>query len=360
MLPFFGTHYGNPSSEHAWGWAAAEAVHLGRERVARLIGAGAHHLTFTSGATESVNLALKGLAAVYKSKRNQIITFATEHSAVLETVASLEKEGLEVDILPVEPTGEINLDHLQSHISERTLAVAAMAVNSETGVIHPMKEIGEMAHEAGAFFMSDATQAAGKIPIDVEEWNVDLLALSSHKMYGPKGVGALYIRSRNPRVSLLPQIHGGGHENGLRSGTQHVPGIVGMGLAAELALGLLQSESERLGALRSGLESELKKIPGAYVNGEAAHRVSTVTNVTFPGARMRDVFPRMREVAASTGSACKTTSEKPSHVLTAMGLSEEDAFSSIRLSLGRFTTEEEIQRAAHIIMEAVSEALPGR
>lgn len=357
MSPFFGKYFGNPSSEHAWGWAAAEAVKLSRERVADLIGAEPRHITFTSGATESVNLALKGLAEIYRASRDHIITFATEHSAVLETVRALEKNGLTVDILPVKRTGEIDLNLLRSRISEKTLVVAAMAVNSETGVIHPVREVGEMVHEFGAFFMSDATQATGKSPINVDEWNVDLLALSAHKMYGPKGVGALYVRSRRPRVTLSPQHHGGGHEAGLRSGTPNIPGIVGMGLAAEQAQQLLQSDSERIGKLRDRLEVELTKIPGSYINGESAGRVATVTNVTFPGATMKDVFPGMREIAASTGSACKTTSEKPSHVLTAMGLSDADAFSSLRLSLGRFTTDEEIQRAAVVITEAVSETL---
>ena len=358
MAPFWTEHFGNPSSEHAFGWAADEAVKQARQRVAAMIGAEDRNITFTSGATEAINLALKGAAAAYAGPKDHIITVATEHKAVLEAAAALERTGWRLTTLAVSPAGEIDLARLAEALTERTLMVCMMAVNSETGVIAPLAEVSRLARASGALVMTDATQAAGKIPIDVDAWGVDLLALSAHKMYGPKGAGALYRRLRQPRVRLAPLIDGGGHEEGLRSGTPNVPGIVGMGRAAELAASGGEADMARLAPLRDRLEQALlARIPGSYVNGAAASRVANTTNITFPGARMRDVFPRMMGVAASTGSACQTTSARPSHVLTAMGLPDEDAFSTVRLSLGRFTTEEEVERAIEEVAEAVNAAL---
>jgi cysteine desulfurase len=358
MLPFLREHFGNPSSEHAYGWAAAEAVEHGRERVAAALGAEARTLAFTSGATEAINLAMKGTAAAYRGRKDHLVTGATEHKAVLETAHALERDGWRLTVLGVDRHGMIDLDALREAVTETTLMVATMAVNSETGVILPLAEIAEVAHAAGALMMTDATQALGKIPIDVDAWGADLLACSAHKAYGPKGIGVLYRRLRGPRVRLVPQIDGGGHEGGVRSGTPNVPAIVGFGVAAERAAALVATESARLGALRDRIERELTaRVAGAYVNGAGAPRVATTTNVTFPGARMKDVFPRMRGVAASTGSACQTTSARPSHVLTAMGLPDDDAFSTVRLSLGRFTTEEEVSAAIEQIARAVQGAL---
>ncbi|CAN5582644.1 IscS subfamily cysteine desulfurase [soil metagenome] len=355
MRPFWEEHFGNPSSEHAYGWAAEEAVEQGRERVAEMIGCEARNVTFTSGATEAINLAIKGVAAADVG-RNHVVTVATEHKAVLETCLSLEKAGHHLTVLGVDKNGLVDLEELREAVTEHTLLVAVMAVNSETGVIQPLREIADIAHAAGALMMTDATQAPGKMTVDVDAWGADLAAFSAHKLYGPKGVGALYRRLRSPRVRLVPQMDGGGHEGGLRSGTPNVPAIVGMGAAADL----VRSRKDALGrveSLRDRMESELlARIEGAYVNGAGARRVGNTISLTFPGTRMRDVFPRMRGIAASTGSACQTTSVRPSHVLTAMGLPEDHAFSTVRLSLGRFTTEEEVETAIEEIVAAVEGA----
>jgi cysteine desulfurase len=357
MAPFWTGHFGNPSSEHAFGWATAEAVEQGRERVAALLGCEPRNLTFTGGATEAVNLALKGAAAAYEGRKRHLVTVATEHKAVLEAARSLEREGWRLTVLGVDRRGLLDLDALREAVTEDTLMVAVMAVNSETGVIQPLPEVSEIARAAGALVMTDATQAPGKVPIDVEAWGVDLLACSAHKVYGPKGVGVLYRRLRGPRVRLLPQVDGGGHEGGLRSGTPNVPGIVGFGRAAELARERLSEEAPRMAALRDRLEGALlARFPEAYANGAEAPRAPNTTNLTFPGARMKEVFPRMRAVAASTGSACQTTSARPSHVLSAMGLPDEDAFSTVRLSVGRFTTEAEVDAALAHVTEAVEAA----
>lgn len=357
MAPFWTEHFGNPSSEHAYGWAAAEAVELARERVAALLGCAPRNLVFTSGATEAVNLALKGTAAAYAGRKRHLVTVATEHKAVLEAAAALERQGWRLTVLGVDRHGRLDLDALRAALTSETLLVAAMAVNSETGVLHPLAEIAEIAHAAGALVMTDATQAPGKVPIDVEAWGVDLLACSAHKVYGPKGVGVLYRRLRGPRVALQPLLDGGGHEGGLRSGTPNVPAIVGFGKAAELARERLPEEVPRLAALRDRLERALlARVPDARINGAGAPRAPNTTNVTFPGARMRDVFPRLRAVAASTGSACQTTSARPSHVLTAMGLPDDEAFATVRLAVGRFTTEAEVDAAAEHVAAAVEAA----
>ena len=353
MLPYFTEHFGNPSSGHAYGWLADEAVELAREQLAALLSARPDALTFTSGATEAANLAIRGTAAAYRGKKDHVITLATEHKAVLEPVRSLETEGYRVTVLGVDSDGLVDLDELRTALTDTTLLVAAMWANNETGVIQPIPEIAALARERGALMMTDATQALGKVPVDVE--HADLLVCSGHKMYGPKGVGALYRSRRRPRVRLAPEITGGGQEDGLRSGTLNVPGIVGLGKAAELAGETVEREAERLGALRDRLEAALlESVPDAWVNGSVVHRLPNTTNFTFPGTHGK-LVSTLRGVAASVGSACRAKSDTPSHVLTALGLEEDDAFDALRLSLGRFTTTEEIDRAIHLIPAAVTQ-----
>lgn len=353
MTPAFTEHYGNPSGDHAFAWAADEAVALGRERLAALLGAEPDDLVFTAGATEAVNLALRGTFAAYRAKKDHIVTVATEHKAVIETCRALERDSARLTVLGVRPDGSLDLDALRDALTDETLLVAAMWANNETGVIHPIREIAAIARERGALVLSDATQAVGKIPVDVAD--VDLLACSGHKLYAPKGVGALYRSRRRPRVRLAPQITGGGHEDGLRSGTLNVPGIVGLGKAAEIANAQMADEAERIGALRDRFEAALtERLPDAVVNGADAPRLPNTSNIAFPGAPTAKLLPAMRGLAVSTGSACRTKSTKPSHVLEAMGLPDDLAFASVRFSLGRFTTADEIERAVEIVADAVA------
>lgn len=353
MTPAFTEHYGNPSGDHAFAWAADEAVALGRERLAALLGAEPDDLVFTAGATEAVNLALRGTFAAYRAKKDHIVTVATEHKAVLETCRALERDSARLTVLGVRPDGSLDLDALRDALTDETLLVAAMWANNETGVIHPIREIAAIARERGALVLSDATQAVGKIPVDVAD--VDLLACSGHKLYAPKGVGALYRSRRRPRVRLAPQITGGRHEDGLRSGTLNVPGIVGLGKAAEIANAQMADEAERIGALRDRFEAALtERLPDAVVNGADAPRLPNTSNIAFPGAPTAKLLPAMRGLAVSTGSACRTKSTKPSHVLEAMGLPDDLAFASVRFSLGRFTTADEIERAVEIVADAVA------
>ncbi|MEM1044303.1 MAG: cysteine desulfurase family protein [Bacteroidota bacterium] len=360
MLPAFAEHFGNPSSDgHAFGWVADELVVQGREQVAAALGARPETVVFTGGATEAVNLAIRGAAEAYRGKRDHIITAATEHKAVLEACEAAERDGARVTVLGVGSDGLLDLDELRAALTDETLMVAVMWANNETGVIQPIRAIADLAHERDALMMTDATQTLGKVPVDVEAVGVDLLACSAHKCYGPKGVGALYRRRRRPRVRLAPLLVGGGHEDGLRSGTLNVPGIVGFGKAAELAASNLDNEAARLAALRDRLEAALLgRFPEARVNGTTAHRLSNTTNLTFPGVRTRDLLPAMRGVAVSTGSACQTKAATPSHVLTAMGLSEADAFASVRFSVGRFTTDAEIDLAIDDVAAAVEQTRP--
>jgi cysteine desulfurase len=351
FAPYFTEHFGNPSSGHAYGWVADEAVTAAREQLAALLGARPDALTFTSGATEAANLAIRGAANAYRGKKDHVVTVATEHKAVLDPMRALEDEGVRVTVLGVGSDGLIDLDELRDALTDTTLLVAVMWANNETGVLQPIPEIAVIARERGALFMTDATQAVGKIPVDVE--HADLLVCSAHKVYGPKGVGALYRSRRRPRVRLKPEITGGGQEGGLRSGTLNVPGIVGFGKAAAVAGEQLAAEAERLAALRDRLETALlDRVPEARVNGSRTHRLPNTTNLTFPGTCGK-LLSKLHGVAASVGSACRTTSTRPSHVLTALGLSDEDAFSSLRLSLGRFTTEEDVDLAADEIVAAV-------
>ncbi len=357
MLPFFGEHFGNASSEHAFGWTADEAVKQARERTARVIGATPRTMFFTSGATESISLAIRGAGDIYGGRRHRIVTVQTEHRAVLATCEAMEREGYETTYLPVDGDGLVDLDALDAALNEETYLVSVMWANNETGVIQPIREIAERAHRAGALMMTDATQAVGKVPISVNHDGVDLLAMSSHKVYGPKGVGALYVRQRGPRVRLEPQITGGSQEGGLRGGTLNVPGIVGLGMASQVARRAQAADAERLAALRDRFEAAvLDALPGTVVNGAGAPRLPNTSSLRFDGIRSNHLLPVMHGVAASTGAACQTGHDAPSHVLTAMGLTPEQAQSTVRFSLGRPTTEAEVDAAVGHVVEAAQSA----
>ncbi len=344
MLPWFTEKFGNAaSSSHFYGWEAAEAVKMGREQVASLVGANPREIIFTSGATEGDNLALKGVFEKYAGRGNHLITVQTEHKAVLDTCLHLERKGAKVSYLPVDQYGFINPANLEASITEKTILIAVMYANNETGVIQPIREISAIAKKHGILFFTDATQAAGKIPVNVIQDGIDILALSAHKLYGPKGLGALYVRRKDPRVSLTAQMNGGDHELGMRSGTLNVPGIVGLGKACELAAASLTVEGHSISVLRDYLEESLLKLPGTMRNGPVNGRLPQVTNLQFAKRLASDLMTRLnKHVAVSSGSACSSLSPEPSHVLMAMGLSEEEAHSSIRFSLGRFTNKEEL------------------
>jgi cysteine desulfurase len=353
MLPFLTENYANANSTHHFGITANEAVMTARGQVADLLAAEKDEIIFTSGSTEAINIALKGVAENYATKGKHIITVSTEHSAVLGTCKHLETIGFEVTYLPVNKDGLIDLSEFRRSLRSDTLLVCVMYVNNETGVIQPIKEISSLTHEAGALFMSDATQAAGKLEIDVDELGIDLLCLSGHKMYGPKGVGALYVRQRMKRVKLSALIHGGGHEKGLRSGTLNVPGIVALGKACEISQQQMKEEENRISTLRDDLENELLKISGAYLNGNREKRVYNVSNICFPDIDANVLIGRMKNIAVSNGSACTSAVEEPSHVLTEMGLSGNEAFGSIRFSLGRFNSESEVKTIVNTILELI-------
>ena len=343
MLPYFVEKFGNAASRnHPFGWAAEEGVDYAREQVAKLIGASEKEIIFTSGATESDNLAIKGVYEMYKDKGNHIITLTTEHKAVLDACKHLEKLGANITYLDVESDGLVDLNKLEAAMTDQTILVAIMYANNEIGVIQPVKEISAIAHKHGALFFTDAVQAVGKIPVNVIEDGIDLLALSGHKMYGPKGVGALYVRRKNPRVKVTSQMDGGGHERGMRSGTLNVPGIVGLGKACELSYNEMAEEAVRLSALRDKLESALTELEESYVNGNPAHRLPHTANISFKYVEGEGLMMAMKDMAVSSGSACTSASLEPSYVLKSLGLSDDLAHSSIRFGLGRFTTEEEI------------------
>ena len=342
MLPWFTANFGNAASRtHAYGWQAAEAVQMAREQLARLINCEPDEVIFTSGATESVNLALKGVYEAYSRKGNHIITVATEHKAVLDTCAHLEKIGASITFIPVDLNGLIDPDDLRSAITPSTILIAVMYANNETGVVQPIREAAAIAKKNNVLFFSDATQAVGKIAIDVMQDQIDIMAFNAHKMYGPKGVGALYVRRKNPRVRLSPLIDGGGHEKGLRSGTLNVPGIVGFGKAAEMSAEIFETGySGEVQHLRDKLEAALAEtIGGLAINGKKASRLPHVSNISFPQSLISSIN---QEIAVSSGSACTSALIEPSYVLKAMGSSDEAAFNSIRFSLGRYTTGEEI------------------
>ena len=337
MMPFLTDEYANAASTHPFGLRAHEAVKLARQQMSRLLGCEPQEFIFTSGATEAINLAMKGVAESYASRGKHIITVQTEHSAVLDVCRYLETQGCEITYLPVQPDGLLDLTTLQAALRPDTILVAVMLVNNETGVIQLIQEIAALTHAAGALFMTDATQAVGKISIDVEALGIDLLTCSGHKLYGPKGVGGLYVRQRKPRrVRLAALLHGGGHERGWRSGTLNVPGIVGLGHAAELCLQNMGEEAARIGALRDELEAGLLAIPGTRVNGNRKHRIYNTTNILFEGCDSDAMIMGLEDIAVSNGSACTAASVDPSHVLLAMGLDETAAFSCLRFSLGRF------------------------
>jgi len=361
MLPFFTEKFGNSaSSNHRYGWVAAGAVEQARQQVADLIQAEPREIVFTSGATESDNLALKGVFESYKSKGNHIITAVTEHKAVLDSCHHLEKLGATVTYLPVDADGLISLQELKRVINEKTVLVSVMYVNNETGVIQPIKEIAAIAHAHGALMMSDATQAMGKVRVSVTEDNIDLMSFSGHKMYGPKGAGALYVRRKNPRVAITAQTDGGGHERGFRSGTLNVPGIVGLGKAAEIVEEETGQEVLQITSLRNKLESELLSLSQTKLNGHLTRRGPNTSFISFSGVDAEALIGEVNnDVAVSSGSACSSESMKPSYVLTSMGLKDTEAQTAIRFSLGRFTTDEEIAYAVTKIKAAVQQLREG-
>lgn len=343
MLPYFSEKFGNAASHtHMTGRAAERAVENARGQVSKLINCGAQEIVFTSGATEAINLAIKGVFAAYANKGKHIITFSTEHKAVLDTCQYLETLGAQVDYLPVDSEGIPDLQLLKKTIRPDTILVCAMYANNETGVIYPVKEIAEIVHSANSILFCDATQATGKLMLDVQEEGIDLMCLSAHKLYGPKGVGALYVRRKNPRVTLVPLIHGGGHERGLRSGTLNVPGIVGLGKACAIAADEMWDDSQRLSILRTLLEQSLLDLGNVFVNGSQKNRLAHVTNLAFAGIKADRLISQLPHIAMAMGSACTSALPEPSHVLKAMGR-EQYANSSVRFSLGKYTTEEEIK-----------------
>lgn len=353
MLPFFSERFGNASSrQHRFGWEARDAVERAREQVADLLGASAKGIVFTSGATESNNLAIKGAAQANRSKGDHIVTVATEHDAVLDPCRTLAKQGWQVTVLPVAPDGQVSLADVEAAVTPRTVLVSVMAANNEIGVLQPIGEIAAIAHAKGALVHTDAVQAAGKVPFDVEGLDIDLASLSAHKIYGPKGVGALYVR-RRPRVDMTPLVDGGGHERGLRSGTLNVPGIVGFGAAAEIAAAQRDDEATGLARLRDRLLAQLRSaLDGVTVNGTLESRLPGNLNVSFDGIDGEALLVSLDDVAVSSGAAC--TSAEPSHVLLALGLTKQRALASLRFGLGRWSTEDDIDHAARRVGEVVS------
>ena len=356
MLPFFTETFGNSASRsHAFGWTAEAAVEEARTQVAELIGATPKELLWTSGSTEANNLAIKGTAQMYKQKGNHLITAVTEHKAVLDPMKYLETQGYEVTWLGVDDKGNIDLKELEAAITDKTILVSLMSANNEIGTMHPIREIGAICKAKGTLFHTDATQQVGKTPIDVIADNVDLLSLSAHKMYGQKGVGALYVRRKNPRVRLTSQMDGGGHERGMRSGTLNVTGIIGLGEAARICREEMEQETAKVSKLRERLQARiLKALPDAVLNGDVDHRLPNMTNISFPYVEGESLLMGIKEVAVSSGSACTSASLEPSYVLKSLGLVDELAHSSIRFSLGRFTTEEEVDFAADRLITEVN------
>jgi cysteine desulfurase len=356
MRPYFTELFGNAASRnHPFGWEAEEAVENARKQVADLIGATPKEIIFTSGATESDNLAIKGVAEMYKERGDHIITAVTEHKAVLDACKRMEKQGYRVTYLPVDKEGLIDLDELRNTITDKTILISIMLANNEIGVIQPIAEIGKIARERGIIMHTDAVQGVGKIPFNVNEFNVDLVSISAHKMYGPKGVGALYVRRKNPRVQLSPIIDGGGHERGMRSGTLNVPGIVGFGKAAQIAREEMAEETERIRALRDRLrDGIMSRIPDVYINGDPVKRLPGNLNVSFAYVEGESLLMGIKDIAVSSGSACTSASLEPSYVLKALGVGEELAHSSIRFGIGRFNTEEEVDFTIEQVTDSVN------
>ena len=355
MRPYFLEHFGNSASRnHSFGWEAEEAVEKARKQIAELVGANPKEIVFTSGATESNNLALKGVAEMYATKGNHIITAATEHKAILDTCKRLEKNGVRVTYLPVQQNGLIDLDMLREAITDKTILISIMYANNEIGVIQPIAEIGRIAKEKGVLLHTDATQAVGKVPVNVIKDNIDILSLTGHKMYGPKGVGALYVRRRNPRVQLTAQMDGGGHERGMRSGTLNVPGIVGLGAACAICQKEMAEEAKRLGYLRDKLKDNLMaQLDEVYVNGTLEHRLPNNLNISFAYVEGESLLMGINDIAVSSGSACTSATLEPSYVLKALGAGDDLAHSSIRFGLGRFNTEEEVDYVGEKVVDVV-------
>jgi len=356
MIPYFTNNFGNAASRnHPFGWAAEEAVDYAREQVAKLIGADPKEIIFTSGATEGDNLAIKGVYEMYASKGNHIITCNIEHKAVLDTCKHIEKEGGEVTYLKVKDNGLVDLAELEAAIKPTTILIAIMYANNEIGTINPMKEISAIAKKHGVLVFSDAVQAVGKIPVDVTKDGIDLMAFTAHKMYGPKGVGALYVRRKNPRVKVTAQMDGGGHERGMRSGTLNVPGIVGFGKACEICMNEMEEETKRVSKLRDKLQTELMKVDETYLNGDKEHKLPHVTNISFKYVEGEGLLMGFnKNIALSSGSACTSASLEPSYVLKALGLGDDLAHSSLRFGLGRFTTEEQIDYTVEQVTNTVN------
>jgi len=355
MLPYFTSKFGNSASRnHPFGWVAEEGVEQARERIAKLVGATTKEIIFTSGATESDNLAIKGVAEMYREKGNHIITAVTEHKAVLDTCKRLEKYGYRVTYLPVQKNGLVDLDDLKRAIDDKTILVTIMAANNEIGVLQPWREIGKICRERGVLFHSDAVQAVGKVPIDVNKDNIDLMSITAHKIYGPKGVGALYVRRKNPRVQISAIIDGGGHERGMRSGTLNVPGIVGLGKACAIAMEELPTESVHLAALRDRLkDSIMSRLDEVYINGTMEHRLPGNLNISFAYVEGESLLMGINDIAVSSGSACTSATLEPSYVLKALGTGDDLAHSSIRFGIGRFNTEAEVDYVADRVVETV-------
>jgi len=351
MLPFLKDNFANSGSAHHFGQSINENVKQARTQIANFISADSNELIFTSGATEAINIAIKGIAESYSSKGKHIITASSEHKAVLDTCKDLERKGFEVTYLPVQKNGLIDLAEFEKSIRPDTILVSVMYVNNETGVIQPIKEIASIAHEKGVLFMTDATQAIGKIEIDVDELGIDLLCFSGHKMYAPKGIGALYVRQRDNKVKLNPQTHGGGQEQGLRSGTLNVPGIIALAKACEIASQEMVDNQEKISELRNELETELLKFPNTSLNGNSENRIYNTANICFKGQDANVMIGRMKNIAVSNGSACSSAVIEPSHVLKAMGFSDDDAFASLRFSLGKYNTLEDIEIVVNKIKE---------
>ncbi|MCU0705962.1 MAG: IscS subfamily cysteine desulfurase [Fimbriiglobus sp.] len=356
MIPFFTEEYGNAASRnHPFGWHAEKAVDDARDEIAKIIGATGKEVIFTSGATESNNLALKGVAAMYKKKGDHIVTVATEHKCVLDTCKRLERDGLKVTYLPVDEFGRVTAEQVRAALTDKTILVSVMMANNEIGTVQPIAEIGKVCKEKGVLFHTDAVQAVGKLPIDVQKMGVDLLSLSAHKMYGPKGIGALYVRKKDPRVRLEPIIDGGGHERGMRSGTLPVPLIVGLGKAAQIARTEMADEIARTYALRERLRTRIMdRLPETYLNGHPTERLPGNLNLSFAYVEGEGLMMGIKDVAVSSGSACTSASLEPSYVLRALGVGDELAHSSIRFGIGRFTTEQEVDFVADLVVREVS------
>jgi cysteine desulfurase len=356
MLPYFTEKYGNAASRsHPYGWEAEEAVEIARGQISSLIGANPKEIIFTSGATESNNLAIKGVAAMYKKKGNHIITQATEHKAVLDPCKRLEKEGFQVTYLPVDRYGQVSVDQVREAMTDKTILVSIMAANNEIGTLQPIKAIGKLCKEKGILFHTDAVQAIGKVPVNVEEMGIDLLSMTAHKVYGPKGIGALYVRKKDPRVRLEPIIDGGGHERGMRSGTLAVPLIVGFGKACEIAQAEMPEEAKRLYFLRERLRKGImEQLSETYLNGHPDERLPGNVNISFAYVEGEGMMMGIKDVAVSSGSACTSASLEPSYVLRALGVGDELAHSSIRFGLGRFNTEEEVDYVIQLVVREVN------